>query len=143
LAPEVRDDMLSTMSNIPAPVTPQEVQNFLNLLALIADPALTKARVDQLAKALNAGASEARVQLETLFARENAKLKQAWSDHELKIATAQEEFRLSCARQDRAFAERETAVAELERKAAADAKDAAALKADFERRLSVFKEAAA
>jgi hypothetical protein len=140
--------MIGFMSGT-APVEPEDLKVFRNLLAMITDPNATRDRLEHLAAAsaeLNAATAAANVAKAELVVAETTSreaMQAARAEHDAAITKAQTDFDAACQRREVALTAREHRLAEVEAKAAADAQAHAALKADLERRFDLFKQATA
>jgi hypothetical protein len=132
---------------IPEFATPAEINRLFNLIAVLADPAASKATLEQIATA----ASEARLAVDdaavktaalSLAASEHRKTMDEESKrHADALTAAQAAFDHRCGVAMGEVRAREEAAAKLLKRAKADAADAAGLKADLERRAQLVRTA--
>jgi hypothetical protein len=127
--------------------SPADMESFYKLLAIIADPAGTKKRLDELA----AGQAEAQKTVDaanlaladldaTRLAQERA-LKTERDEHESALEQSKSQFGAYCTRRIQELDARDDAATQLFAKATADSAAAAELRADLERRVAAIKAA--
>jgi hypothetical protein len=138
----------NNMLSVPIPAA-SDFGPALAIMAMVADPEASKARLDQLAAAsaeCRSAIEQAAQAQKDLAAAKQAHDKTLADDAaaaSAKLAQAQTAFDVACAARKRALDERESAIAERERQSKADADAAATLKADLDRRLASIRAAAA
>lgn len=136
-------------SSIPPPPSPRDLEPFFQLLALIADPKGTQARLDQLAAASLAAqtlideAAQAKKDIGAERAAHDQAISQERAAHDAQLARQRAASLSESDARERALIQREADVKALEVLAKSDADAAAKMKADLERRLKTINAAAA
>jgi hypothetical protein len=133
--------------NPPVPEVPATMESLSNLLGLLSDPNASKARVAELSTAsaaLQKAISDqkaATAAFSIASADHKAEIDQREADSAASLSAARAKFDDECQRRSAELSAREANVALLEAKAADDAKAAAALRADLDRRLKIIRSA--
>lgn len=132
--------MMNNLEPAPAVPSPRDVSTLLALVELLADPAATKARIAEL-NAANANAEKLLAEAIADRAKAAAARLQADKDiaakraeHDERMQADRDGFLASKAAQQRELDEQQKKLNELRAQAEADAKAAADLKSDLERR---------
>jgi hypothetical protein len=131
----------------PIPSAPASLETLSNMLILLADPVAAKNRVAEMTAAtaeLQKAVADQKASIAAFTIAESdhrATLKQQATDAAEKLAAAQAKFDDECKRRSDELAAREANAAELQKAAADDAKAAAALRSDYDRRLKIIRSA--
>jgi hypothetical protein len=131
----------------PIPSAPASLEVLSNMLVLLSDPLAAKARVAEMTAAtsdLEQATAASKAQAAALIVAEadhKAALAQREADAAERLAAASRIFDDECKRRSDEIAAREANAAELQKAAADDAKAAAALRSDYDRRLKIIKTA--
>jgi hypothetical protein len=139
----------NTMLNPPPIPAAADFGPALAIMAMVADPEASKARLDQLAAAsaeCRSVVAEAAQAQKDLAAAKQAHDKTLADDAvaaAAKLSQAQTAFDVACDARKRALDERDQRLSAAEAKAKADADAAAALKAELERKLATIRTVAA
>jgi len=125
----------------------QDLKLLADLVALIADPAVAKERIEKLVSASAEASrliSEAKKTRSELYAQRReheAALQRERDEHEYKIATSLADHDKALAERERTLAARETEIDDVALRASADYDAAAKLKSTLERKLAKIHEA--
>lgn len=128
-------------------VKPQDLKLLGDLVALIADPAVAKDRIEKLvgaseeARRLISEAKKTRAELYAERRENQAAMQRERDEHEYAIGKSQAEHDQALAERERALAEREEKIGDLALRATADYEAAAKLKSTLERKLAKIHEA--
>lgn len=128
-------------------VKPQDLKLLGDLVALIADPAVAKDRIEKLvgaseeARRLISEAKKTRAEMYAERRENQAAMQRELDEHEYKIGKSQAEHDQALAERERELTIREQKADDLVLRATADREEAAKLKADLERRLGILREA--
>jgi len=126
-----------------------DVQSFLNLLAVVADPKAAKAALLKIANALleaNAVIEAAKVaqqSIDAAKAEHDAALKKERDEHDRSLADAKAKSDRACSLAMDEVRRQRADAGELRARASKDAKAASEIRADLEQRLAKIKAAAA
>jgi SMC interacting uncharacterized protein involved in chromosome segregation len=140
--------MLNMSPSLPPVPSPQDIENLLALVQLLADPKATQARIKELSTAADEArqiidqAEKDRASLAALRAQTERELSEARKRHRAQLGAEREAHDENCRRRTDDLVRREAAVKQLEAKAAADAAEAERLRTEMERRFSIVTAAA-
>lgn len=139
------------MNNMLAPPIaadlPATLQTFGELVALLADPAATKKRVAEMSAATTAllqATAEHKAktaEFAVVEAEHQAARVKAAAEHADRLSKERTAFDAACAQRKSELDSRDQQIKELQAQAKTDADDAAAMRADLERRLQMIKQA--
>jgi hypothetical protein len=133
--------------NPPVPEVPATMESLSNLLGLLSDPNASQARVAELQSAsaslqkATADQKAAAAAFSIAAADHKALIDQREAAAADKLAAAQAAFDADCLRRSNELAARENNILELQAAAQSDAKSAASLRTDYERRLKIIRSA--
>jgi hypothetical protein len=139
--------MINMMATPVIPDVPATLATLTDMLQLLADPVAAKNRIAEMQAAtaeLQRATTESRSQQASFAvaqADHRSTLDQQGADAAAKMAADQAAFDAECSHRKQLLDDREARLTELQSEATADAKAAAAARADFERRLKIIKSA--
>jgi hypothetical protein len=140
--------MINMMATPPVPAgNDATLQTLSDMLRVLSDPAGSKERVSEMQAAtaeLQRASQDQKAAMAALIVAEsqhNAAIVQKTADANDKLAADRSAFDAECKRRSDELTARENNAAELQSQAAADAKAAAALRSDYERRLKIIRSA--